>query len=234
MSLPLDLPATSPSGTPETAAGRAGALLGLHQLPAAPTRGDGGDAGGPRFAGRDAHRGGEVDLLPGPGAGRRRGGPGRVAAHLADEGPGRHPGRQRRLGRLLQQRAVVRAEAGGDGRGARGPLPPALRLARAAGRRGRRRVPRPGRLGRRAGAVRGHRRGPLHQPVGPRLPAGLPPARPAARPVPGGQPARLHRHRDRAGAARHRRSARAARSAGAGRLLRSARTSSTASCRAPR
>ncbi len=39
---------------------------------------------------------------------------------------------------------------------------------------------------------------------------------------PGRQPARLHRHRHRAGAARHRRPARAARPAGAGRLVRSA------------
>ena len=42
-----------------------------------------------------------------------------------------------------------------------------------------------------AGLLRG-RRGALHQPVGPRLPAGVPPAARAARGVPGGRRACLH------------------------------------------
>ena len=60
---------------------------------------------GPRLAGRAADRRRQVALLPGAGAACVRGlGDRRVAADLADEGPGRHAGRQRRAGRLLQQR----------------------------------------------------------------------------------------------------------------------------------
>ena len=96
MSLPSRSPDCQPVRHHRHAAGRAGALLGLHQLPAAAARGDGGDRWRPRFAGGDAHRRRQVALLPGAGAGRRRAGAGRVAAHLADEGPGGHAGRQRR------------------------------------------------------------------------------------------------------------------------------------------
>ena len=65
----------------------------------------------------------------------------RLAADLADEGPGRHARRQRRAGGLLEQHAVVGRAGDGDGRPARRALPPALRLAGAAGRRRRRGVP---------------------------------------------------------------------------------------------
>ena len=120
---------------------RAGALLGLHHVSPAAARGDGGHPRAPRLAGRDADRRRQVDLLPGAGARHRGAGPGRVAAHLADEGPGGHARRQRRGGGLLQQRAVVRAE----GRAcsttcASRPHQAALRVAGAARRRRRRRV----------------------------------------------------------------------------------------------
>ena len=49
-----------------------------------------------------------------------------------------------------------------------------------------------------------HRRGALHQPVGPRLPAGIPAARAAARRLSAGLAACLHGDGDRARATRHR------------------------------
>ena len=72
----------------------------------------------------------------------------RLAAHLADEGSGGHAGRQRRAGRVLQQRALGRRARVGAGRHARGALPAALRVAGTA--RGRR----VGRVRRKAGARR--------------------------------------------------------------------------------
>ena len=100
---------------------------------------------------------------------------GRVAADLADEGSGRHAGRQRRVGGLLQQLAAVGAEVRGRARRARGPVSTALRRARAAGRRRRRWFPQPAVVA--AGQLHRGRRGALHQPVGPRLPARVSPAR---------------------------------------------------------
>ena len=115
--------------------------MGLHDVPAAAARGDGRDAQRPRLARRAADRRRQVALLPGAGAGPAGPRAGRLAADLADEGSGRHARRQRRAGGLLQQRAAVRREVE-RGRGdARGTLPAALRLARAAGRRRQRRVP---------------------------------------------------------------------------------------------
>ncbi len=57
------------------------------------------------LAGGDADRRRQVTVLPGAGPARQRAGGRGVAAHLADEGPGGHAARQRRAGRLLQQRA---------------------------------------------------------------------------------------------------------------------------------
>ena len=151
--------------------------------------------------------------------GQRAGGRG-LAAHLADEGSGRHAGRQRRRRRLLQQLAGRRPQGVGRRRAARGALPAAVRVAGAAGRRGQRR------LSLDAGALRrelhGDRRGALHQPVGPRLPSGVPPARATADAVRGRQPARLHRHRHGTRPPRHRRAAGAAQPRGAGRIVRPA------------
>ena len=66
--------------------------------------------GAPRLGRRAADRRRQVALLPGAGA--RPPGPWRrrVAAHLADEGPGRHARRQRRAGRALQQLAELGRE----------------------------------------------------------------------------------------------------------------------------
>ena len=80
--------------------------------------------------------------------------------------------------------------------------------------------------------VRRGRRGALHQPVGARLPAGVPPARPAAQLLPGRQPACVHGDGDGARAARHRRAARAARSRSSSSARSIGRTSSTACSRA--
>ena len=92
-------------------------------------------------------------------------------------------------------------------RPARRTLPAALRVAGAAGGRAQRKLPRQPRAQRRR--LHRRRRGALHQPVGPRLPSGVPAAGAAATGVSGRQPPRLHRDRDRAGARRHRRAARA-------------------------
>ena len=73
-----------------------------------------------------------------------------------------------------------------------------------------------------AGQLHRHRRGALHQPVGPRLPPGVPAAGAPARALAVDQPARLHRHRHRARAQGHRRAARPARCRRAGRIVRSA------------
>ena len=71
-------------------------------------------------------------------------------------------------------------------------------------------------------AVHRGRRGALHQPVGARLPPGVPAARPAAQLLSRHQPARLHRDRDGARAPRHRGAARASRPDRARRLVRPA------------
>ena len=87
-------------------------------------------------------------------------------------------------------------------------------------------------LGRRPRQLRRHRRGALHQPVGPRLPAGVPAARRSCASAGRGQPARLHRHRDRARAPRHRRAARPARCRSSWSARSIGRTSSIACSRA--
>ena len=196
-------------------------ILGLHVVPSAAARSDGGGALGPRLDRGAADRRRQVALLPGARGGvRHRPGGGGVAAHLADEGPGGHAGRQRRARRALQQLARRRREGGGDARARRAALPAALRLAGAARRRRRRRLPGAARRVRRALHRRG--RGPLHQPVGPRLPPRIPAAGAAARPAARRVDARLHGHRHGAGAPRHRLAAGAARSHRAGGLVRPA------------
>jgi hypothetical protein len=98
------------------------------------------------LARRPAHRRRQVALLPGAGAGRPRAGlgGGRLAADLADEGPGRRAHRQRRRRRLHQQRAVARGAPPGARGARRRAGAAALRVAGAAGRRGQRRLPRAG------------------------------------------------------------------------------------------
>ena len=90
---------------------------------------------GPRLAGRAADWRRQVTLLS--GARRRTSWPrgGGLPAHLADEGSSGHAGGQRRACGAVQQLADIGRERG-DRRGApRRTLPPAVRLARAPGRR---------------------------------------------------------------------------------------------------
>ena len=97
----------------------------------------------PRLAGRAADRRRQVAVLPGAGAGARRPRRRRLAADLADEGPGR----QRCVGNgvpaACYNSALSRRGRRADvTRGVRdGALPAAVRGARAPGRRRRRRVP---------------------------------------------------------------------------------------------
>ena len=72
--------------------------------------GDGRHPGTPRLGRRAAHRRRQVALLPGAGARPPRAWRRRLAAHLADEGSGRHARRQRRAGRALQQLAELGRE----------------------------------------------------------------------------------------------------------------------------
>ena len=169
------------------------ALLGLPRVPAAAARGDRRDPRAPRQRARAADRRRQVALLPGAGAGRRwhggsAAGARRLAADRADEGPGRRPGRERRARGVPEQRAVGR---GAQRRGVDG-----ARAARAACC-----TSRPSGwsataarafaswLGRVRRAVHRDRRGALHQPVGTRLQARVPPARAPQHDFPG---RRLH------------------------------------------
>ena len=150
---------------------------GATLLPSAAARGDGRDARRPRLAAwccrpaaasRCASR---RRRCVGDGLARRR-----LAADLADEGPGRHARRQRRAGGLLQQLAAVGRRRPTVARGVREGRYRLLYVApeRLVGEGGdgfldAARVA--------AGQLRRRRRGALHQPVGPRLPARVPPAR---------------------------------------------------------
>ena len=119
--------------------------------------------------------GGKSLCFQAPALVRSRSGGGRLAAHLADEGSGGHAGRQRRVGRRCYNSSLAPTRRHRSRRAARGALPPALRVAGAAGGRGQRRLPGPALEVRRQ--LRGGGRGALHQPVGPRLPSRVPAAR---------------------------------------------------------
>ena len=121
-------------------------------------------------------------------------------------------------GVVFEQHAAAARARRGAGERARGSLPPALRVAGADRRRRQPGAAADAAAGRRA--VHRHRRSALHQPVGTRLSAGVPPARSPARGFSERLVSRLHRHRHRARAARHCRRAAAARSAAAGRIVR--------------
>ncbi len=69
-----------------------------------------------------------------------------------------------------------------------------------------------------------HRRGPLHQPLGPRFSPRISPDGQAQGDLPRRQRPCLHRHGDRAGPPRHLQAAQPRRPAGAGRQLRSAQS----------
>ncbi len=146
-----------------------------------------------------AHGRRQEPLLPAPRRRAPRPHGRRLAAHRADEGPGRRPRRGGRAGHLPQLHPRARRGRSPRPRPPRGALPPALRRARAAHDAGlpRRPAGRRGERGRR-------RRGPLHQRVGARLPPGVPPDRGPPRPPPRRPPEGALRDRHRARPGRHR------------------------------
>ena len=99
---------------------------------------------------------------------------------LADEGPGGHAGRQRRARRAVQQLARPTRRAAVVAGIREGRVPAAVRVARS-GWSGDGGDSVPVAAGAGARQFRRRRRGALHQPVGARLPAGIPSARAAAR-----------------------------------------------------
>ena len=169
-----------------------------------------------RRAGADAHRRRQEPVLPDAGhrAAPARAGPVRRGqpADRADARPGRRAGRGRRACGIPELVAVGRRGAAHRARDDERAPGAALRGARAAEYAA---LPGAARFAARARAARPvrHRRGALRQPVGPRLPRGLPGARRAARALSRRAAHRAHRHRRRADARRHRRAAAAARRA---------------------
>ena len=139
---------------------------------------------------RSPHRRRKVHLLSGARSGARRAEHRRLAADLADAGPGRSRQRARYTRSLPQQLA---------GKGGAEPSPlldkgrigsPALCLPRKA------REPESGAAGRRdSSPTPDHRRGPLHRRMGARLPPQLSPARPSALPVGNAANGRVDRQR---------------------------------------
>ena len=205
------LPPSAALGWPRWTSNRAlHEQLRLPGLPARPARGVPGGARRPRRAGGDAHRLGQVALLPAAGAAARRPHGRGLAAGGVDAGPGR---------------GARGARARGAGRAGQRPAGPGRQRRRAAARRRRRAaaalrgagalchpgLPRPhARLPGRP--VRG-RRGPLRVAVGARLPARLLPAgRRVADAGRRGDPG-LDRHRHAAGCHGRGRAAAAARPA---------------------
>ena len=155
-------------------------------------------AGRPRLHRRDADRRRQVDHLPDPRAHPGRDDAGHLAAGRADEGPGRRDARDRRARDLPVRDAGPRRAPAADARPGGGQVRALLR--RAGRHRGVRRpaAAQPG------PAPDRRRRGPLHQPVGSRLPSRLPQPRRAegqARRRPGSG---VDRDRDARGDRRHR------------------------------
>ena len=148
----------------------------------------------------------QVALLPvaGDGAGGADGGG--VAADRADEGPGGCVAGQRRAGHVPQLLAGGGRIAGAAARAAYRAVSAALRRAGAADALGV-----PGRFAAVGGEPAGGGRGALHQRMGARFPARIPPARRAAPAVPDGADDGADRDGDRARAQGHRRAAEAAR-----------------------
>ena len=166
-------------------------LLRLRRVPGRAGGGHRRAALRPGRPGHHAHRGGEVRLLPDPGAAAAGDHPGGVAPGVPDAGPGDAAGADGHPGGVSEQLPDLPPVSAGAGPGQGGAVQDHLRGPGAAGDRG---VPvlRPG-----GGHLPGGGgRGPLHLPVGP----GLPPLLPEhprlcggpAPPAPGGG---LHRHR---------------------------------------
>ena len=191
-------------------------LVGLRHAPPPPGRRDRRGARRPRLARRDADGRRQEPLLPGAAAGRRDDRRRGLATGRPDEGSGRCPGGDRLSGGRAARRDVAGGAGGGPRPARRGRTAAPVHGAGAAGEH---RPARPAGPGRRE-AVR-DRRGPLHQPVGSRLPPGIPATGPAPRPVSGRQHPRLHGHRHAAGSRRHRPPARPPLAGDADRHLRS-------------
>ena len=100
---------TLPDPQPENPLALLQAVFGYQQFQAGPARDHRADSGGARCPGAQTHRRRQVALLPDPGAAAAGLGV-VVSPHLADEGSGRHPARQRRGGGLHQ----LGSEPGGD------------------------------------------------------------------------------------------------------------------------
>ena len=206
--------------------------LRLRRLPPRPGGGGRRRAGRPRRARRDADRRRQVALLPAAGADARRPHDRRLAARLADAGPGR-----RRCGAIAPERGRARqraAERRREPRGAASARPPAScgcctsRPERFASPGFLEQVER-----RRHRAVR-RRRGALRLAVGPRLPPRLlPPRRRRALPE-GARDRGADGDRDAAGRARHRRAPAAGASRCRSRPASTGPTSPSRSCRAGR
>ena len=163
-----------------------------------------------RRARADADRRRQEPVLPGAGdrppPRRRRRRDRRQPADRADAGPGRRARGSRRACRLPQLDARRRRRGADRARDDERPARAALRCARADRDAA---LARPARLAARARAavaVR-DRRGALRQPVGARLPRGLPALVGAARALSRRAAHRAHRDRRRADARRHRRAA---------------------------
>ena len=137
MSLPVATPAVSPPrAAPASLLDVLERYWGYTTLPAAAARGDGRHAGPPRLAGRAADRRRQVALLPGAGAGRPTG----VALVVSPLISLMKDQVDTLVGNGVPAACYNSSlsrdqQAGRDGRPARGPLPAALRVARAAGRR---------------------------------------------------------------------------------------------------
>ena len=182
-------------------AGRPARGVRLRRVPPRAAGDHRGAAGRPRLHRRDADGRRQVDHLPDPRAHPGRDDAGHLAAGRADEGSGRRDERGRLRATYLSatldpdERAAAHARPGG------GQVRALLRRARRHRGVGRPAAAQPG------PAAHRRRRGPLHQPVGPRLPPRLPQPRRAegqARRRPG---AGADGHRDARGDRRHRRAA---------------------------
>ena len=143
-------------------------------------------------------------MLPDPRpAARRRRGRG-LAAHRADAGPGGRPAAGGSACRVPELDAHLRRSSGNRDRRPRGIARPALRRAGTPGGRAHPRA-----AGHDPHRPLRHRRSALRLAVGPRFPAGVPPALGAARTPPRRAANRADGHRGRADPARDRRASRA-------------------------
>ena len=193
-------------------------VLGLHVLPSAAARSDGGDPRRPRLGRRAAHRRRQVAVLPGAGAGPRAGSALVISPLISLMKDQVDTLVQNGVDAACYNSSLASDRKASVAAGIREGRYSLLYVSPGAARRGgQRELPQDGR----PRVLYRDRRGALHQPVGPRLPPGVPADWRAALAVSRRQPARVHRDGDRAGPARHRVPAGAPRRRRARRLLRS-------------